>query len=391
MAIVFKKDKSSSLYSYLFYVVALCFILFATWLNNLKINGENHFLNFVSLMYFVACLCIPPLFYLYIKNLRLDFTEGHFSFAQIQKHFIPAFILLIINLFSFFFLNIADKNHIAKSYVENIMTYTNVISLYFVFLIQVIFYVIASILEYKQYRKEIHHYYSFEDGLKMRWITIFVAGFIFFIFSIYFLQIIDFDKRIFVSIIGLYLLVSGYSAFKQEYILNEIHRLQKKSINNTNAIKKEISKLGVQELNEEMDVNIDDNVLIDDENPNYKTEIIEDAYIEEVYLKIIQSMEKDKIYLNPDLTLNSFALYLSTNSKYLSHTINSRFNKNFSSFINSYRVAESMRLLSSDKIETYTMETIALESGFKTRSVFISAFKKETNKTPSQYKKDLQK
>jgi len=374
--LVFIKNKSKSFQSYLIYVFLLSFISLVFLLNTLKINSENQIVNFISLMYFVACLLLSPMFYLYIKTLRYDFTEGTLSLMQIQKHFTPAAILFIINVFSFVYFLLSKKEHFAGDYVENIMTYSNVIGLYFVFLIQVVFYVINSIKEYYSYRSEILNYYSFDEGLKMHWLKIYLLGFILFIAAIYFLQSFNFDKRVFGILIIGYLMVSGYSAFQQEIFLKRIKSIQ---VNKSSTI------------NYSPEIHLEP--LIDEEihsvNANTKTEALDEAYMDELYEKILQSIEKDKIFLDPNLSLVLFAKMLGTNTKYLSTTINTKFHKNFSNFINTYRVAESIRLLSSSKINTHTLESIALESGFKSRSVFITAFKKETNLTPSQFRKGM--
>ena len=97
-------------------------------------------------------------------------------------------------------------------------------------------------------------------------------------------------------------------------------------------------------------------------------------------------LETDKIYCKFDLTCEKFAKQLSTNRFYLSQIINEKFEKNYSGFINEYRVKEVMLMLS-DPIKTkqFSIETIAKEAGFKNISSFNRIFKKYTGITPSVF------
>ncbi len=96
---------------------------------------------------------------------------------------------------------------------------------------------------------------------------------------------------------------------------------------------------------------------------------------------IISSMEDEKLYLQKDLTINTLSEHLKTNRTYLSIVINESFNKNFNAFINEYRINEAMRLLIKNK--NYTIEGVAQEVGFNSKSSFNIAFKKHSGITPS--------
>jgi len=71
---------------------------------------------------------------------------------------------------------------------------------------------------------------------------------------------------------------------------------------------------------------------------------------------------------------------------HLSNILNNRFEKNFSDFINAYRVEEAKRVLSLDQFTKMTLEAIGYECGFGSKSSFNKAFKKITNFTPSEYR-----
>ncbi|MCW3787209.1 helix-turn-helix domain-containing protein [Plebeiibacterium sediminum] len=110
-------------------------------------------------------------------------------------------------------------------------------------------------------------------------------------------------------------------------------------------------------------------------------------------LKIWDALEKlikqDKIYLNQDLTLNLLATKLDTNRSTLSEIINEKSGKTFNLFINQYRIEEASRLLKDPKSDYLTIEGIAQETGFKSRSSFYTAFVNEKGITPSNFRKQV--
>ncbi|UKM66242.1 helix-turn-helix transcriptional regulator [Flavobacteriaceae bacterium GSB9] len=102
--------------------------------------------------------------------------------------------------------------------------------------------------------------------------------------------------------------------------------------------------------------------------------------------KIKNYIVKQKLYLNPLLSMESTALELGMSKSYFSKLINSYSDYNFSDFINSLRVKQAKKFLSDDEFSEYTIVAIGLECGFNSKSTFYSAFKKFTSKTPSAYR-----
>lgn len=95
-------------------------------------------------------------------------------------------------------------------------------------------------------------------------------------------------------------------------------------------------------------------------------------------------LEKEAVYLNPNLTLNQLAEKLDTSTETLSFVINQKFDKNFRDLMNSYRVnAVKLKLEQSDS--GMSILDIALNSGFNSQASFYRAFKKFENMTPKAY------
>lgn len=109
--------------------------------------------------------------------------------------------------------------------------------------------------------------------------------------------------------------------------------------------------------------------------------------IEEVklYAQLRALMEKDRHYLDPNLTLKMVADLLATNTKYLSQVVNNQAGCNFQQFINAYRVDEAKEKISSDEFTNLTLYGIALQCGFKNKSTFYKVFKEFTSQTPREY------
>ena len=98
-------------------------------------------------------------------------------------------------------------------------------------------------------------------------------------------------------------------------------------------------------------------------------------------------MEIEKIYLQQNITLRDLSEQLNTNVNYLSQFINSRYQMNFNSYINAFRVKEACSILRSTEGLTLSIEQIASLSGFSSRRAFYDAFKKIIGDTPAAYQK----
>ena len=97
-------------------------------------------------------------------------------------------------------------------------------------------------------------------------------------------------------------------------------------------------------------------------------------------------MQCEKIFINEKLSIEDIALKLNTNTKYISQVINETYNINFYNYINSFRIEEARKLLSSEENEKYSILGIAQSVGFVSKSAFNVAFKRFSGLTPSEFK-----
>lgn len=102
---------------------------------------------------------------------------------------------------------------------------------------------------------------------------------------------------------------------------------------------------------------------------------------------IERNIQNEKPYLNKDFNLNQFAQSLGFARSYVSQAINGHYGKNFSSWVNEYRIREARRMMANPENRRLTIEAIAQAAGFASKSSFNEAFKKYTGLTPSVFMK----
>ena len=96
-------------------------------------------------------------------------------------------------------------------------------------------------------------------------------------------------------------------------------------------------------------------------------------------------MQNEQLYKNPNLKLEELSANLNISHHKLSQLLNDNIGESFRSYINRHRVENAIRLLREN--ELFTVEAIAYESGFTSKSGFYSTFKKVTGTTPANFRK----
>lgn len=94
---------------------------------------------------------------------------------------------------------------------------------------------------------------------------------------------------------------------------------------------------------------------------------------------------EEKLYMYPNLKLEQLSEKVGISQKTLSFILNHHLKKGFNEFINEFRIKAALSRITTNDIEKTTLEGIALDVGFSSRSTFYRAFKKITGKHPSIY------
>jgi DNA-binding LacI/PurR family transcriptional regulator/AraC-like DNA-binding protein len=113
-----------------------------------------------------------------------------------------------------------------------------------------------------------------------------------------------------------------------------------------------------------------------------------DRKAKQYYKRLLDFIDNEEIYKNPDLTLPDLAAELYISRNHLSRIINVFAGVNFYDFINMYRITEAKRILSDPGAAHINILNIAFEAGFKSKSTFNKIFKKFTAATPKEFRRE---
>ncbi len=300
---------------------------------------------------------IMPILYIYTKCLvQINFTFRRKYFL----HFTPPFIALL-------FLILARS--ILSEYFSNTLQHLIIVSLYAA---QVLSYSLAIFLLLRKHTSNIKNNFSFYlSNNNLKWLKVYLFIYLFIINLDFIFVFIIRDMNFLVSNINyihisnsIYIVqhfILGFFGFKQKAIYSNCHKKIDNSIIKKEAVEKDL------ESSKKTKTNID---------------------TKSIYNKLKDHIITDKLYINPELSLFSISRDLNINRTYLSISIKEEANSNFYSLINTMRVAEAKKLIRSNSFQKHTIDSISKQSGFKSKATFYFWFKKETGKTPLQYKNE---
>ena len=118
-----------------------------------------------------------------------------------------------------------------------------------------------------------------------------------------------------------------------------------------------------------------------------KTALKKEA-IERYLSRLEMVMINQKPYLEA-ISLRQLAKMTDMHPNQLSQLINEHIGQRFSDYINAYRLEHFKSLVEQPKNQNLTLLALAYESGFNSKTVFNTFFKKTTGKTPKAYWKEV--
>jgi len=108
---------------------------------------------------------------------------------------------------------------------------------------------------------------------------------------------------------------------------------------------------------------------------------------EKILHKLLLAFDEQKIYLNSELNILNVVQLTGTNRTYISAIINQRYNQNFCTFVNSYRMAELERIIHKD--HDVSNELLAESCGFGSLNSLKRTVFAKTGMSISEWKKQV--
>lgn len=121
-----------------------------------------------------------------------------------------------------------------------------------------------------------------------------------------------------------------------------------------------------------------------------KKALLTQAAIQNFKSKLLNHLTENQPYLDPSLTLRGLADQIEIHPNQLSWLLNERIGKSFNEYVNAYRVEAFKKMAQDPNNANLTLIGMAYDSGFNSKTVFNTYFKKETGITPKQYLKEQQ-
>lgn len=124
-----------------------------------------------------------------------------------------------------------------------------------------------------------------------------------------------------------------------------------------------------------------------------ENETVKVPFILENYSKEIKVLEKyfqnQKTYLQPNLAISQVAVETKIPNRDLSYIINNYYQKRFNDYLNEMRLTHFLLQIDANTLDNLTIEAIAFDSGFSSKTSFYRAFNRFYGCTPSEYLETL--
>jgi len=347
------------------------------------VDSGNKYLIAIMLVHFTPLyLLLGPLFYFYIRGLL---TDDHRLTKFDWIHFIPA-ILFFINIQPYFLNGWAYKLQYAENVIKDVNNFINIDYIFlppkFSFLTRPIFaivYVIASIiLIYKRTIKE--SYLTDQVKLIFRWIVLLITTSVilylgFLLFSVLSILINSFTLAENKGFIFLYATVIGLLILNLSLLFfpNILYGLPQFDY----VIVTKKNREGQHRLG-----------IVEDFKKQSKSFEISSEKLDLLKLKIDRYIE-NKPYLNPDFNLTMMSSDINIPVHHLSYYFNEHLNIGFNTWKNNFKIDHVITLINDGSGEILTLDALAKQAGFGSRTSFFNSFKQKMGVTPSEYLNSL--
>lgn len=340
--------------------------ILAFWLLIIGIHLVQYYLDITVEPYYTPYLMIGfplPLFHGPMLFFYTSYLTNQHSYLKKYWffHFAPV-VLVYVLMIPFFLLTHSEKILVFERRGEGFV---------FVLLVQRILvyasgvvYVILSLWLLRNHKLAVRDRFSQLEKINLIWLRYLIYG-----MGLQWIAVFYGNDRIIFSMVALFVMLLGYFGIKQVGIFTE----------------SSLSSATVDiELDQEISISKTSIALQQPKGRYLKSTLSTEAQ-RAIHEKLVQSMEAQKLFLNPELTVTELANRLGVHPNHLSQVINSIESKTFYDFINRSRIEEFMKIVALPENQKYTLLALAFECGFSSKTAFYRNFKNVTGQSPTFY------
>lgn len=319
-------------------------------------------------------LLTGPLVYLYLRSFK-----EKLGWKKVVPHLLWFFLFFFVAWWNISMLK--SKYPDSEELPAAALNQPAVIIVQYVRFAQQILYYFLARKTLLTYQHSIRQLFSETSRIDLKWAKFLINGFLFLV--CFFMVIFPLMRRYpdqFSTLLFLNMAIATpyiYLAFYKGILQPTIWQLQP-------AMKRERIEEEIQEA-EKMDTVKKEQAVLKTAKPGLNKE-----KIDELKAKITALMVEEKLYQEPELTLQQLSGKLNVPTYQVSQTLNEGMKKNFYDLVNGYRVEEAKRLLLDSKNKNYTILSIGFDAGFNSKTTFNTVFKKFTGLTPTEFRNSQQ-
>ncbi|NUQ25074.1 MAG: AraC family transcriptional regulator [Saprospiraceae bacterium] len=291
--------------------------------------------------------------------LYTNYSIRNINFQKIDLlHFLPVMFSFVVLFGSFFLLPQAERVEVfrqrGKGYETQLMM--NLAGIYLSGLV----YIPVTLRMLIRYRKNLKNEFSNTERIQFNWLLYLLIGIGIIWIVVWFIS----EDRFIYAATSVFVILLGYFGIQQADIFGH-------------------ARLALQqEAQEAPDV-----VANLATTAKYQRSSLSDEMAVSLYEQLVQLMQREKPYLEPELTLGELAKLLNIHPNHLSQVINARADKNFYDFINAWRIEEFLRKADDPANQQFTLLALAFDCGFNSKASFNRNFRNYTGHAPTTYLK----
>ena len=371
-----KESNKVNLFLFFFFLINNLYSLahYATIYSGSKSMVAILLVNFTPIF-----LLVGPMLYFYVRGvLRDDYKFEKFDWV----HFIPAFILLI-NIIPHLFSSYAYKLSFAERVLMNPAEILNNINLFIPSVVNFLLRPIIGLIYVGVCIRLVFLKFKYEKPedkqslLIYRWLSLLIFNTLlvyvsFLVFTIFSFQTLDYKIAEVKGYYFLNLSLIGLVLFNLTLLFfpNILYGLPQLDFLLPNRAK-------TSNLNEEP-------------KKLAKSFEISEGKLQLLHEKI-QSYSLTKPYLNPEFSLSVMSASTDIPVHHLSYYFNEHLNVNFNTWKNDLKINFVIEQIEKGNNELLTLDALAKQAGFVSRTTFLSAFKQKVGLTPTEFLNTLQK